>query len=278
MKSFEGKVAAVTGAGSGIGRELALEFARRGCHVAICCDRNMEGLQETADKARALGAEVTLERLDVSQRDAVYRWADKVVADHGKVNLLINNAGVELASTIEGVEIDDFKWLMDINFWGAVYGTKAFLPYLKEAGEGHIVNVSSVFGLVGVPSQGAYNSAKFALRGFTDSLREELDILDCGVSATSVHPGGIKTPIVRTGRISKSIRALGFDDTNFHEKFERGFITQADKAARKIIRAVEKNQRRALVGVDAYIYDAMARLFPGAYQPLIIAFTRMMLR
>jgi short-subunit dehydrogenase len=140
------------------------------------------------------------------------------------------------------------------------------------------VNVSSVFGLVGVPSQGAYNSAKFALRGFTDSLREELDILDCGVSATSVHPGGIKTPIVRTGRISKSIRALGFDDTNFHEKFERGFITQADKAARKIIQAVEKNQRRALVGVDAYIYDAMARLFPGAYQPLIIAFTRMMLR
>jgi NAD(P)-dependent dehydrogenase (short-subunit alcohol dehydrogenase family) len=130
MKSFEGKVAAVTGAGSGIGRELALEFARRGCHVAICCDRNMEGLQETADKARALGAEVTLERLDVSQRDAVYRWADKVVADHGKVNLLINNAGVELASTIEGVEIDDFKWLMDINFWGAVYGTKA----LSEGG------------------------------------------------------------------------------------------------------------------------------------------------
>ena len=278
MEGFAGKVAAVTGAGSGIGRELALELARRGCHVAICCDRNMEGLQETADKARALGVEITLERLDVSQRDAVYRWADKVVADHGKVNLVINNAGVELASTIEGVEIDDFKWLMDINFWGAVYGTKAFLPYLKEAGEGHIVNVSSVFGLVGVPSQGAYNSAKFALRGFTDSLREELDILDCGVSATSVHPGGIKTPIVRTGRISKSIRALGFDDTNFHEKFERGFITQADKAARKIIRAVEKNQRRALVGVDAYIYDAMARLFPGAYQPLIIAFTRMMLR
>ena len=238
----------------------------------------MEGLQETADRARALGVEVTLERLDVSQRDAVYRWADKVVADHGKVNLVINNAGVELASTIEGVEIDDFKWLMDINFWGAVYGTKAFLPYLKEAGEGHIVNVSSVFGLVGVPSQGAYNSAKFALRGFTDSLREELDILDCGVSATSVHPGGIKTPIVRTGRISKSIRALGFDDTNFHEKFERGFITQADKAARKIIQAVEKNQRRALVGVDAYIYDAMARLFPGFYQPLMIAFTRMMLR
>jgi NAD(P)-dependent dehydrogenase (short-subunit alcohol dehydrogenase family) len=147
MEGFAGKVAAVTGAGSGIGRELALELARRGCHVAICCDRNMEGLQETADKARALGVEITLERLDVSQRDAVYRWADKVVADHGKVNLVINNAGVELASTIEGVEIDDFNWLMDINFWGAVYGTKAFLPYLKEAGEGHIVNVSSVFGL-----------------------------------------------------------------------------------------------------------------------------------
>jgi NAD(P)-dependent dehydrogenase (short-subunit alcohol dehydrogenase family) len=274
MKDFSNKVAAITGAGSGIGQELALELARRGCHLALCCDRNMEGLQETADQARAVGVNVTSQRLDVSNRNEVYAWADQVVKDHGKANLIFNNAGVDLVSSIEGIKYEDFEWLMNINFWGVVYGTKAFLPYLKAAGEGHIVNVSSVFGLFSVPAQGAYNSAKFALRGFSDCLREELDIMNCGVSATSVHPGGIKTRIARSGRIDSNIRSLGFNEQDYSEKFEQAFITQADKAARGIIRAVEKNKRRALIGPDAYAYDLLVRLLPASYQPLIIRFVK----
>jgi NAD(P)-dependent dehydrogenase (short-subunit alcohol dehydrogenase family) len=274
VKDFTNKVAAITGAGSGIGQELALELARRGCHLALCCDRNVEGLQETADQARAVGVNVTSQRLDVSNRNEVYAWADQVVKDHGKANLIFNNAGVDLVSSIEGIKYEDFEWLMNINFWGVVYGTKAFLPYLKAAGEGHIVNVSSVFGLFSVPAQGAYNSAKFALRGFSDCLREELDIMNCGVSATSVHPGGIKTRIARSGRIDSNIRSLGFNEQDYYEKFEQVFITQADKAARGIIRAVEKNKRRALIGPDAYAYDLLVRLLPASYQPLIIRFVK----
>ena len=274
MKDFTKKVAAITGAGSGIGRELALELARRQCHLALCCDRNVEGLQETADQARAYGVNVTSQRLDVANRDAVYEWADQVAKDHGKVNLIFNNAGVELASSVEGIKYEDFEWLMSINFWGVVYGTKAFLPYLKAAGEGHIVNVSSVFGLFSVPGQCAYNSAKFALRGFTGCLREELDIMSCGVSATSVHPGGIKTGIARSGRIDSNIRTLGFDERDYSEKLEKFFITKADKAARGIIRAVEKNKRRALIGPDAYAFDLLVRLLPASYQPLIISLVK----
>jgi len=278
MKDFRNKVAAITGAASGIGKELAIALARRGCHLALCGDRNVEGLQHTADAARSLGVEVTWQKLDVSDRDAVYRWADQVVKDHGKVNLIFNNAGVELASSVEGIAYDDFEWLMNINFWGVVYGTKAFLPHLKAAGEGHVVNVSSVFGLYSVPTQAAYNSAKFALSGFTGSLRQELDMLDCGVSATSVHPGGIKTAIARSGRANVNINALGFDENVFYEKFEKAFITTPDKAAQGIIRAVEKNRRRALVGLDAYLYDVIVRLLPSSHQPLVTAYVKYLMR
>jgi NAD(P)-dependent dehydrogenase (short-subunit alcohol dehydrogenase family) len=278
MKDFENKVAAITGAGSGIGQELALELARRGCHLALCCDRNMEGLQETADQARAFGVNVTSQRLDVANRDAVYEWADQVAKDHGKVNLIFNNAGVELVSSVEGIKYEDFEWLMNINFWGVVYGTKAFLPYLKAAGEGHIVNVSSVFGLASMPGHCAYNSAKFAIRGFTDCLREELDIMNCGVSATSVYPGGIKTEITKSGRIDSSIRSLGLDERYFFEKMETAFITEPDKAARGIIRAVEKNKSRALIGPDAYAYDGLVRLLPSSYQPIAVGFVKRLMK
>jgi len=274
MQSFAGKVAAVTGAGSGIGRELAVELARRGCCLALCCDRNMEGLNQTADIARSFGVKVTLQKLNVADRDAVYAWADQVVEDHGKVNLIFNNAGVDLASSIDGMRYEDFEWLMNINFWGVVYGTKAFLPYLKAAGEGHVVNISSVFGLFSVPGQGAYNSSKFALSGFTACLRQELDIINCGVSATSIHPGGIKTDIARSGRADKNIRTLGYNEKFFYKKMEKAFITQADKAARGIIRAVEKNKRRALIGADAYVYDMLVRLLPALCQPLVTRYVR----
>src|SRR4029079_17978802 len=196
MKSFEGRVAAITGAGSGIGRALAQELARRGAHLALC-DIDEVGLAETVALCEGSGVKVTSQRVDVANRDAMYAWADQVVAHHGKVNLIFNNAGVALGATIEAMSFDDFEWLMGINFWGVVHGTKAFLPHLKAAGEGHIVNLSSVFGLISVPTQSAYNAAKFGVRGFTDALRIELDIERCGVSATTVHPGGVKTNIAR---------------------------------------------------------------------------------
>jgi len=274
MKNFADKVAVVTGAASGIGRELALELSRRQCHLALCCDRNVEGLKQTAEGAMAEGVKVTSRTLDVSDRDAVHRWADSVVADHGKVNLVFNNAAVELVSTVEGIDYSDFERVMNVNFWGTVYGTKAFLPHLKATGEGHIVNISSVFGLMGVPAQCAYNSAKFAMRGFTDCLREELDMMDCGVSATSVHPGGIRTPIIYSGRVDQNISALGMDPDVYQQRFEKRFITNADRAARLILRAVTRNKRRVLIGPDAYLYDLITRLVPGAYQPLMIAFVR----
>src|ERR1700689_2657232 len=205
MHDFNGRGAAITGAGSGIGRALANNLARKGAHLALS-DINDEGLAEAVAQCEGHGGKVTAQHLDVADRAAVYSWADEVVGDHGQVNLVINNAGVALGATIEAMSYEDFEWLMNINFWGVVYGTKAFLPHLKLSGEGHIVNISSVFGLISVPSQSAYNAAKFAVRGFTDSLRMELEIEDANVSVTTVHPGGIKTNIARNARMDASVR------------------------------------------------------------------------
>lgn len=273
MQGFDAKVAAITGAGSGIGRALALELASRRCHLALC-DLNETGLRETVEQASTSGVNVTHAKVDVADRDAVYRWAEQVGSEHGRVNLVANNAGVALGSSVQGMNYDDFEWLMNINFWGVVYGTKAFLPHLKASGEGHVVNISSVFGLAGIPAQSAYNSAKFAVRGFTDSLREELDIMDCGVSATAVFPGGIKTGIARAARNHSSLGDLGFDHEGIAEKVEKNFITSPEKAARTILRAVQRNKRRVLVGPDAHVYDVLARLLPSGYQRIAIAFMK----
>ena len=273
MKSFENQVAAITGAGSGMGRTLAIRLAQQQCHLALS-DVNEAGLAETVQLAGQYGVKVTSKKVNVAQREAVYAWAEEVVRDHGKVNLIFNNAGVALGATVEGATYEELEWITNINFWGVVYGTKAFLPHLKAAGEGHIINTSSVFGLVGIPSQSAYNATKFAVRGFTESLRQELELARCGVSATSVHPGGIKTNIARAARMNKSMRDIGLDDAKSNEKFEKLFITTADSAALTILRAVRRNRRRVLVGPDAYVIDWLVRLFPSGYQSLTTYFAR----
>jgi short-subunit dehydrogenase len=279
MKSFDNKVAAITGAGSGMGRTLALNLAGKHCHLALS-DVNEKGLEETATAARALGVTVTTKKVDVSDRAAMYAWADQVVADHGKVNLIFNNAGVALNSPLETVTQKDFEWIVGINFWGVVYGSQAFLPHLKASGEGHIINTSSLFGLIGTPGTGCYSATKFAVRGYTESLRIELDILKCGVSATCVHPGGIRTEINRTARIGDGVeKVLGMDAATARDRFDKLLnTTSAEKAARIIIGAVQRNARRVVVGPDAKFMDIVVRILGSAYQPLVAANMRMMAR
>ena len=275
MKLFANKVAAITGAGSGIGRALALNLAQQGCHLALS-DVNEQGLAETVKQAQAFGVKVTSQKLDVANKDGVHAWADSVVRDHGKVNLIFNNAGVALGSTVEGMSYDELAWVMNINFWGVVYGTKAFLPYLKASGDGHIVNISSVFGLCSQPTQSAYNASKFAVRGFTEALRQELDLEKAPVSVTCVHPGGIKTNIAKAAKMNDSIRSVGLDPATSTKNVEKMFRTTPAEAANVILNAVQKDSRRVLIGGDAYVIDAMQRLLPTSYQKLVTMGTRFM--
>ena len=271
MKNFNNKVAAITGAASGIGRALALNLAREKCDLALS-DVNEAGLRETAEKARALGVKVTTTKVNVADRAAMHAWADQVVKDHGKVNLIFNNAGVALGNTVADASYDDYEWIMGINMWGVVYGTKAFLPYLKKTGDGHVINVSSIFGLFAQPTQSGYNMSKFAVRGFTESLRQELDLENCGVSATCVHPGGIKTNIAKNARMDDSVLKLtgGKGSTEkMTQQFEQMFVTTPDKAAQVILKAVKRNSRRVLIGNDAKATDMMQRLLPQVYQKLV---------
>ncbi len=268
MKSFSDKVAAITGAGSGIGRALALALAERGCHVAVS-DIDEIGLGETVALLGASSVKVTRAHVDVAQRDEVYAWADAVAREHGRCNLVFNNAGVAYSSTIEGLEYEQLERIMDINFWGVVYGTKAFLPHLRASGEGHVINTSSLFGLIAFPGNSAYNASKFAVRGFTECLQEELAMMGAPVHATSVHPGGIKTNIARRAAIHDSVRALGADPATAHTDFERMFRTTAAEAAEQILRGVQARRRRVLVGADAKAMDALQRALPSTYQGLI---------
>lgn len=274
MKVFANKVAVITGAGAGIGRALALELARRGCHLALC-DVNEATLRATALEAQEFGVRVSHEIIDVSDRAQMHAWADRVATEHGGVNLVVNNAGVSLMTSIAGADYEDLAWIMGINFWGVVHGTKAFLPHLFASGEGHIVNISSVFGLGACPTQGGYNAAKFAVRGFTECLRGELDMMRRGVSATCVHPGGIKTNIARAARVHPSVTALGVDENDDGSTFDRMARTSPESAAKVILRGVAKNKRRVLIGADAHIIDWIIRLFPAQYQHIAIQVARL---
>jgi len=272
MKSFKNKVAAVTGAGSGIGQAIAIALAKQGCHLALS-DISETGLAKTVELLAPYSVKATTQKVDVAKRDEVATWAKAVVDEHGQVNLIFNNAGVAIGSTAEGVSYEDLEWLIGINFWGVVYGTKEFLPYLKQSGDGHIINISSMFGLTAQPTQSAYNASKFAVRGFTESLRQELDMQNAGVSATCVHPGGIRTNIAKAARMNNSVQSLGMDLLKSQDAFDKLLRTPADDAAQQILEAVRKDRRRLLIGADAKAVDVIQRILPQGYQKIFAAAT-----
>ena len=267
ISSFEGQVAAITGAGSGMGRQLAILLSRAGCHVAIT-DVNDQGLAETLSLLND-NVKATSYHVDVADRAAVETFAANVVADHGRVNMIFNNAGVSVTGFVEQMPIEDMEWLMNINFWGVVYGCKAFLPYLREATEAAIVNTSSIFGTVAVPGQSVYNASKFAVRGYTLALRQEL--IDTHIGVSCVQPGGVKTNIVKDSRyIPKDNTSESKDE--FTASFEKLAKKTPEDAAAIILAGVLKNKARILVGTDAKILSWLERLAPTAYQRVFSGF------
>ena len=273
MSRFSGKVIAITGAASGIGRATAVMLAGHQAALSLC-DVSDEGLRETERLCRAAGASVRGARVDVSDHDAVNAWAEDTHDAFGRVDAIINNAGVSLSGAVGDLTLDDFEWIMGINFWGVVHGTRAFLPYLRASGDGHIVNISSLFGIIAMPGASAYNASKFAVRGFTESLSEELRLERAPVRVTCVHPGGIDTNIVAGGRVTPS-ESLGFETVDQAARdFKRLARTSPEAAAEQIVRAMARGRRRQLIGVDAWLLEKMQRLAPVAYQNLMVSFAR----
>jgi NADP-dependent 3-hydroxy acid dehydrogenase YdfG len=265
MKTLDDKVVVITGAGSGIGRALALDLAGRGSLLALS-DVDDAGLAVTVDLAKAAGArEVRGDHLDVADRAAFAAYAVAVAEQFGRVNVVINNAGVALAGNLDDLTYDDMEWIVGINFWGVVHGTKEFLPHLIASGDGHVVNLSSLFGLISMPGQSAYNATKYAVRGLTEALREEMLIEGHRVGVTSVHPGGVKTAIARNARVSehedKAATAKLFD-----EKLAK---MTPERAAEIIVKGILTNKARVLVGLDAHALHHFAKLTGSRYQDVV---------
>jgi NADP-dependent 3-hydroxy acid dehydrogenase YdfG len=266
MRQFDGKVAVITGAGSGIGRALALNLAGQGAKLALS-DIDVEGLAETVRRAEALGAQVKADRLNVAEREAVLAYADEVVAHFGAVHQVYNNAGIAHHGDVEATEFKDFERIMDVDFWGVVNGTKAFLPHVITSGDGHIVNISSLFGLIAVPGQSAYNAAKFAVRGFTEALRQEMLVAGHPVKVTCVHPGGIKTAVARNATVCE-----GEEATTVAEFFDKRLALHSpEMAARTIVDGVANGRARVVIGWEAKVLDGLARVGGSAYQRIIAA-------
>jgi NAD(P)-dependent dehydrogenase (short-subunit alcohol dehydrogenase family) len=263
MRTLSDRVAVVTGAASGIGRATAVALARKGCHVALV-DVSAAGLGETAELIRGEGRNASEHVADVSSKERMRALPDEVEARHGGVHVLVNNAGVSVSALFEHHTLEDFEWLMGINFWGVIYGCKFFLPKLVAAEEAHVVNISSVFGIVGVPLNSSYCASKFAVRGFSEALRAEL--ADTKVGVSSVHPGGVATNIVKSARMNE---AGGFD--GLHQKAVERFksMLPPEKAAARIVTGILKNQPRILITREAYVIDYAKRLFPAFSSELV---------
>jgi NAD(P)-dependent dehydrogenase (short-subunit alcohol dehydrogenase family) len=267
LQKFHGRTAVITGAGSGIGRALALELSRVGACLALS-DVNERDVEYTAQRCRARGSDARAYVVDVSDRDAVFAHAEQVMRDFGGVALLINNAGVAMTGRVQDTSIDDFRWLMEIDFYGVLHGSQAFLPHLIASGDGHLVNVSSVFGLIAVPKQAPYNAAKFAVRGLTEALRLEMATENKPVTVSCVHPGGIRTNIARSARSAPELK----DDLS--KTFDKMAFTSPDRAAQVILRGTVKGKPRILVGADAWGIGLLARGLGGRYMPLVAAVTK----
>jgi short-subunit dehydrogenase len=253
-------VAVVTGAGSGIGRALAQQLAAAGSALALA-DVDEAGLLETAQSLKKNSAVVTTHVVNVADEEGMRSFAEEVGKKHGRVTLLVNNAGVALHGNFDEVSLDDFRLLMNINFWGTLYGVKFFLPLLKREKRAQIVNISSVFGIIAPAGQCAYAASKFAVRGFTEALRHEL-VGSC-VSVSCVHPGGVRTQIARRARIGAGVTGTGHQEKA--ARFERLLRTSPEAAAARILRGVERREPRILIGADAYQVDILQRLLPATY-------------
>lgn len=263
MRTFTDRTAVITGAASGIGQALALELARQGARLALS-DVDLPGVEETASACRALGADAKAWHLDVSDRRAVFAHADEVAAAFGDIHLVINNAGVALAATVAEQHLDDVARIIDVDLWGVINGTQAFLPRLAATGDGQLVTISSLFGLIGMPYNSAYSAAKFGVRGYTECLAMELKLAGSSVGVTCVHPGGIDTDIARNCTTVGDKQAL-LDD------FQKLLRMPADRAARIILRGVRRRRRRVLVGADAWAMHLSQQLLGHRYQHLITA-------
>jgi short-subunit dehydrogenase len=264
MTAIRGSAAAVTGAASGIGRALALELAARGCDVALA-DRDEAGLQTVAAEInRTHSQKVTVHRVDVSEPQQIADFAQAATSAHPGLNIVVNNAGVALLGQFNEIDQAQMDWLMNINFWGVVHATRAFLPHLARQREAHIVNLSSIFGIIAPPGQTAYAAAKFAVRGFSESLRHELQMAAGPVRLSVVHPGGVSTNIVRNSRAGTGVTDNARRAQSI-ERFDAIAKTTPAAAALRIIQGIEKNQPRILIGNDARFMDLLQRLRPGTY-------------
>jgi NAD(P)-dependent dehydrogenase (short-subunit alcohol dehydrogenase family) len=267
MTIYSGKVAVVTGAASGIGRALAQQLAARGARLAIS-DINDTGLGETL-KSLPTGADARGYRVDASQRDAVFAHAADVQRDFGTAHFVVNNAGATVVGTVAHLSIEEIEWQLGINLWGPIYGTKAFLPMMLAQREGCIVNISSVFGLVGFPLQSAYNVSKFGVRGLTECLWSELE--GTGVRAVCVHPGGIRTGIEKAGRRAV---ASGAEEAAFEGLADRMLITPPEECAKDILAGIERGKRRILTGHKSTTLFWLSRLLPSAYPAILRALAK----
>jgi NAD(P)-dependent dehydrogenase (short-subunit alcohol dehydrogenase family) len=261
-----GRVAVVTGAGSGIGRGTSLALARRGCALALA-DVNAEGLAETRALLDPLGVKVSIHPLDVADREAVAAFPQTVLAKHGRADLLFNNAGVAIGGTFEQVAEEDFDWLMEINFWGVVRMTRAFLPLLRSSDAARIVNVSSIFGIIAPPGQTAYSASKFAVRAFSESLRRELEAEGSSVGVTVVHPGGVATSIAKNARPPRGVNDIDLEAQK--KRFEKFLRMPPEKAGEIIVSGVERGKPRVVVGNDARFMAMVERLAPVSYWKLL---------